>query len=531
MGSYPQTKSLSINWTPVIVSPINTFHAVNPATGTVLEPEFADATPQEIDRTAAKAHGAFAAYRRMPGRRKAEFLECIGEQILALGDKLIERCGLETGLPAGRLAGERGRTVSQLRLFAEVLREGSWVEARIDTALPDRKPVPRPDLRRMLIPLGPLAVFGASNFPLAFSVAGGDTASALAAGCPVIVKAHPAHPGTSDMVAEAIQRAARETDMPDGVFSMLHGASTEVGQHLVRHPLIKAVGFTGSFRGGKAIFDAANAREVPIPVFAEMGSVNPVFILSGSLAQRGAEIASGLAGSVTLGVGQFCTNPGLVVVSESPAADQFVTGLAQALREVSAGTMLTEPIARAYRVGLDRLASTEGVEVIAKGSADNDGATTGTSCLLRSAANVFFANPDLAEEVFGPSTLVVSSRDKDELLNVARSLRGHLTATIHGTHQDLVDNAELVYELEQKVGRLIFNGFPTGVEVGHAMQHGGPYPATTAPESTSVGTAAIRRFARPICYQNFPSESLPDELKDGNPLGIWRMVDGRFGIE
>ncbi|MGA7303315.1 MAG: aldehyde dehydrogenase (NADP(+)) [Rhodothermales bacterium] len=505
-----------------------TFAAVNPVTGAVLEPEFTDASPQEVDRAVRDADSAFVAYRKMSGRRKADFLDRIAEEILALGDTLIERCGLESGLPPGRLTGERGRTMNQLRLFAEVLREGSWVEARIDPALPDRTPIPRPDLRRMLIPLGPVAVFGASNFPLAFSVAGGDTASALAAGCPVVVKAHPAHPGTSDLIAGAIRRAAHETGMPDGVFSMVHGASVEVGQNLVRHPLIKAVGFTGSFRGGKAIFDTANAREVPIPVFAEMGSVNPVFILPGALAERGADIAAGLAGSVTLGVGQFCTNPGLVVVRESDAATEFATGLGQALEAVSAGTMLTGPIARAYKAGLDRLATTDGVEVAAQGQVDGDGAAVGASCLLKTTAGVFLTNPDLAEEVFGPSTLVVFSRDKDELLSVARSLGGHLTATIHGTADDLADNADLIDELEQKVGRLIFNGFPTGVEVGNAMHHGGPYPATTAPESTSVGTAAIRRFARPICYQNFPAESLPDELKDGNPLGIWRMVDGRW---
>ncbi|HUF10328.1 MAG TPA: aldehyde dehydrogenase (NADP(+)) [Rhodothermales bacterium] len=505
-----------------------TFTAVNPATGAALEPEYTNASEQEVDQAARAADSAFASYRKTSGRRKAEFLERIGEGIVALGDTLIERCGLETGLPAARLTGERGRTVNQLRLFAEVLIEGSWVEARIDPALPDRTPIPRPDLRRMLIPLGPVAVFGASNFPLAFSVAGGDAASALAAGCPVVVKAHPAHPGTSDLIAGAIARAARETGMPDGVFSMVHGASVEVGQNLVGHPLIKAVGFTGSFRGGKALFDTANAREEPIPVFAEMGSVNPVFILPGALGEHGADIAEALAGSVTLGVGQFCTNPGLVVVSRSDASADFVTGFGQNVAASSPGTMLTEAIAGAYKSGVDHLATTQGVEVIARGQVEGDGPTVGAPCLLETTADALLTNPDLAEEVFGPSTLVVSCRSQGELLEVARTLRGHLTATIHGTDEDLADNVELIDVLEQKVGRLIFNGFPTGVEVGHAMQHGGPYPATTAPESTSVGTAAIRRFVRPICYQNFPSEMLPDELKDGNPLGIWRMVDGKW---
>ena len=513
-----------------MVESTTTFAAINPATGAVLEPEFTDASLKEIDRAVRDADAAFAAYRKISGRRKADFLDHIGEEILALGDALIERCGLETGLPAARLTGERGRTVNQLRLFAEVLREGSWVEARIDPALPDRTPIPRPDLRRMLIPLGPVAVFGASNFPLAFSVAGGDTASALAAGCSVVVKAHPAHPGTSDLVAGAIKRSARETGMPDGVFSMVHGASVEVGQSLVSHPLIKAVGFTGSFRGGKALFDLANAREEPIPVFAEMGSVNPVFILPGALAEHGADIATGLAGSVTLGVGQFCTNPGLVVVSESDASADFVTGFGQNLAASSPGTMLTEAIAGAYKSGVDRLATTQAVEVVARAQVE-DGPTGGAPCLLKTTADALLANPDLAEEVFGPSTLVVSCRSKGELLKVARSLGGHLTATIHGTAGDLADNAELIDLLEQKVGRLIFNGFPTGVEVSHAMQHGGPYPATTRSESTSVGTAAIRRFVRPICYQDFPAEMLPDELKDGNPLGIWRMVEGRMKME
>ena len=425
------------------------------------------------------------------------------------------------------MTGERGRTVNQLRLFAEVLREGSWVDARIDTALPDREPAPRPDLRRMLIPLGPIAVFGASNFPLAFSVAGGDTASALAAGCPVIVKAHPAHPGTSDLVARAIRKAASATKMPDGVFSMVHGAGTEVGKALVRHPLIKAVGFTGSFWGGKALFDEANRRPEPIPVFAEMGSINPVFVLPGALAEGGVEVASDLAGSVTLGVGQFCTNPGLVVTEESVEAEAFVTALGNGLADFSASTMLTERIAAAYRTAVDKFADTDGVEDVVSGT-EGDGSATGSSHLLKTTAAVFLKNSSLSEEVFGPSTLVVTARDRDELIEVARGLRGHLTATIHGTQNDLRENGELVDILEQKVGRLIINGFPTGVEVSHAMHHGGPYPATTAVHHTSVGTTAIRRFARPICYQNMPNDFLPDALKDGNPLGIWRMVDGEM---
>ncbi len=421
------------------------------------------------------------------------------------------------------------RTVNQLKLFASVVREGSWVDARVDTAIPDRQP-PKPDIRQMQIPLGPVGIFGASNFPLAFSVAGGDTASALAAGCPVVVKAHPLHPGTSELVARAILKAVAETDMPDGVFSMVHGISNDVGMAIVNHPEIKAVGFTGSFKGGKALFDAANQRPAPIPVFAEMGSVNPMFILPGAMKERNEIIAKGLVGSVALGVGQFCTNPGVVVTSKSADSAKFLQHLKFYNTEIPAGTMLSDRIKSNFSAGVQNLLECEGVELISSGEISGHGNQTGTA-IFSSDAKTFRKNRSLSEEVFGPSTLNVSADDKEEMLQLAREMEGHLTATIHGTEEDLKEYAELIKILEQKAGRLIFNGFPTGVEVCHSMVHGGPYPATTASQSTSVGTAAIKRFARPVCYQDFPQAALPDQLKDGNPLKIWRMVNGEMGKE
>ena len=507
-----------------------TFYATNPATGETLEPAYTETTPDEVGRVVREAEAAFAVYRQKSGAEKAVFLERIGEEIMALGDALIERCMAETGLPAGRLRGERGRTVGQLRLFAEVLREGSWVDARIDTALPDRQPLPRPDIRQMHIALGPVGIFGASNFPLAFSVAGGDTASALAAGCSVVVKAHPAHPGTSELVGGAITKAAQETGMPGGVFALVHGPSVAVGMAIVEHPLIKAIGFTGSLQGGKAIFDAAARRPEPIPVYAEMGSINPVFVLPGALATRGEAIAQGLAQSVTLGVGQFCTNPGLVVSIASEAADRFLEDTGRHLASQAPGTMLTAAIRNAYDAGVHRMATAEGVDVAAHSEA-SDSVSAGTAFLMKTTAAVFMAQPALSEEVFGPSTMAVVAQGKEDLLTLASDLDGHLTATVHATPEDLEAYADLLAILERKVGRLIINSFPTGVEVCPAMNHGGPFPATTAAGTTSVGTAAIRRFARPLCYQGFPASHLPDALKDNNPLGIWRLVDGQFTQE
>lgn len=502
------------------------FSAIDPKTGEALAPPFFEATKAEVDIAVQAAHQAFPAYRKRLAEERAAFLDQIAEEIMVLGEELVERAVAETALPAGRIQGERGRTCNQLRLFAEVVREGSWVDARIDTAQPDRKPLPKPDVRQMHIPLGPVAIFGASNFPLAFSVAGGDTASALAAGCPVVVKGHPAHPGTSELVGRAILAAAEKTHMPAGVFSMLHGTSHEVGRAMVEHPLIKAVGFTGSLRGGRALFDAAAQRPEPIPVYAEMGSTNPVFVLPGALASRGEAIANGLASSVTLGVGQFCTNPGLVIGLEGKSTDAFVKQAGAQLGGMTAGTMLTKGIQQAYHQGIKRLNEIPGVEVVASGNADNT-AYTATSFMMKTSAEQFLAHQELGEEVFGPSTVVVTAQSKDELLAIARGLSGHLTATVHADEDDLLAYAELVEELQQKVGRLIFNGYPTGVEVCHAMVHGGPYPATTDSRSTSVGTAAIVRFARPFCYQDFPEAALPVELRNNNARKLWRLVNGQ----
>lgn len=503
------------------------FHAKDPATLEELDIAFHEATLAEVDEAALKAKVAFPNYKAKSNEEKAVFLETIADNILDLGDKLIQRCMLETALPMARLTGERMRTVSQLRLFASVVREGSWVDARIDTAIPGRLPAPKPDIRQMQIPLGPVGIFGASNFPFAFSVAGGDTVSALAAGCPVVVKAHPLHPGTSELVGKAILDAAKKTNMPDGVFSMVQGTSNEVGMAIVLHPEIKAIGFTGSFRGGKAIFEAANNRTIPIPVFAEMGSVNPVFILPGALKDRNEIIAKGLIGAVSLGVGQFCTNPGLVITEQSEESNQFLQNLKSSNEGITSGTMLSEQIRNNFSRGTQILDQTENVKLISSSSGEESGNSVKTKVYSTDFAT-FIKNDSLSEEIFGPSTLNVSANNKEEMLQLAEKLEGHLTATIHGTEEDLKEYSELVSILEQKVGRLIFNGFPTGVEVCHSMVHGGPYPATTAPQSTSVGTAAIKRFARPVCYQDFPDSVLPEQLKNENPLKIWRLINGEL---
>jgi alpha-ketoglutaric semialdehyde dehydrogenase len=510
------------------------FRGANPATGAEIEPDFFEADLVEVNRAMELAESAFDAYRAKAPAGRAAFLDRIGVEIDALGDALIDRAVAETGLGADRLKGERARTVNQLRMFARLIEEGSWVAARIDRAIPDRKPVPKPDLRRMLVPLGPVVAFAASNFPLAISVAGNDTASGLAAGCPVVVKAHPAHPGTSELVATAIGNAARATGIPEGVFSMLHARSHEVGLALVRHPLTKAVGFTGSLRGGRALMDAAAARPEPIPVYAEMGSTNPLFVLPGALAERGRQIAEGLKASVTLGVGQFCTSPGLVVGLEGDATRRFVADAASLFDAAPQGNMLYAGIRDAYRSGVQRFAGVPGVTLAGR-SPDGTPATEGGAgfaagaALFTADARTFVDRPELSEEVFGPSTLVVTARSREELIEVARGLAGHLTATIHGTPDDLRDYADLVAILERKVGRLVFNGFPTGIEPCPAVHHGGPYPATSdGGRSTSIGTAAIERFTRPLCYQNWPQAALPPELRDENPRGIWRMIDGEL---
>lgn len=494
------------------------FHAVNAATGELLAPEYADATAEEIDAAVTLADSAFEAMRTRTPAEIAGFLDAIAARIETLGDELIERAHTETGLPVARLASERARTTNQARLFASMVREGSWIDARIDHADPERKPVPKPDVRRMLVPIGPVTVFGASNFPLAISVAGSDTISAFGAGCPVIVKAHPAHPGTSELVARAILAAAEATSMPDGVFSLVHGVAPDVGRGLVRHPLIEAVAFTGSLRGGRSLFDAACARDRPIPVYAEMGSVNPLFLLPAALGARAQALATGFVQSVTLGVGQYCTNPGLAFAIEGPGLDAFLSAARSAAAGVTGSVMLHSGIQSAFDAGVARIDQVPGVRVAARSS----------GCALHvTDAFTFEAHPELADEVFGPSSLVVTCRDRRELEEVARELPGQLTATFHAERGELEEFRSLVRILERKVGRLIFNGFPTGIEVCAGMHHGGPYPATTDVHSTSIGTAAILRFARPLCYQSCPDSELPEPLREANPRGIRRSVDGR----
>ena len=508
-----------------------TCHPASPLTSQPLEPLFHEATAGDTDRALHHASEAFALYRRASADVRAALLEKIAEEILAIGDELLNRAHAESGLPLDRLTGERGRTVGQLRLFAALVREGSWCDARIDTALPDRKPVPKPDLRRMLIPLGPVIVFGASNFPLAFSVAGGDTASALAAGCPVVVKAHPAHPGTSELVGLAIQRALADCGLPAGIFSMLHGGA-ETGLALVQHPLTRAAGFTGSRAAGLALWRAANERPEPIPVFAEMSSLNPVFILPGALRERTAQIADGLKTSVTMGVGQFCTKPGLVFGLGGGEFENFAEKFAETIGAVAPGTMLHAGICDAYHRGLDRAEKVPGVVALAMSDTEPDPAKThGEPVVFATDAADFLQHRELHDEVFGPYTLLITAENWGELLAAARSLEGQLTATLFATPEDLASASDLLAILERKAGRLLLNSFPTGVEVCPAMQHGGPFPATTDLRFTSVGTAAIQRFARPVCYQDFPPDALAPELQNENPRGLLRIVNGDFTRE
>jgi NADP-dependent aldehyde dehydrogenase len=445
-----------------------------------------------------------------------------------IGPLLLERAGAESGLPPARLEGERGRTCNQLRLFAKVVRDGHFLEATLDSALPQRTP-PRPDLRMRKIALGPVAVFGASNFPLAFSVAGGDTASALAAGCPVVVKAHNAHLGTSELVAKAIHKAVEECGMPEGTFSMIIGVGNDIGQALVTHPAIKAVGFTGSRQGGLALVAAANARPEPIPVYAEMSSVNPFFLLPAALAAGGAKLAGGFVDSLTMGVGQFCTNPGLVIALAGPDLDAFRAATVTAMGAKGAGTMLTAGIHQAYVEATGHRAGIAGVELVAQGSEEGAGCAA-RAALYQCDAATFLANPALEDEIFGPTSLIVACRDEAELLQVARHVEGQLTATVHAMADDRALAAKLLPTLERKAGRILFNGFPTGVEVAYAMVHGGPFPATSDSRTTSVGATAIERYLRPVCYQDVPSDLLPEDLRDDNPLGIARLVDGTLQL-
>jgi NADP-dependent aldehyde dehydrogenase len=500
-----------------------TFVGVDPATGAALEPLFHAATAADVDAACARASAAFEVYGASAPSVRAAFLRGIADELEKVREEIVARAHAESGLPLPRLTGELGRTTGQLRLFADVAAEGSWVDARIDTADPARKPAPRPDVRSMRRPLGPVAVFGASNFPLAFSVAGGDTASALAAGNPVVAKAHPAHPGTSELAGAAIAAAAAAAGLPAGVFSLLFDDGFEVGEALVRHPLVRAVGFTGSRGGGEALARIASERKQPIPVYAEMGSVNPVLVLPGALAERGRAIAEGLHASVTLGVGQFCTNPGFVLVPEGEGADAFAERLAELTRAAAGGVMLTPRIASVYASGVDRLRAK--AELVAEGP-KGEALSHGRPAVFRADGAAVLASHGLTDEVFGPSTLLVRYRDRAELLRLVEGLEGQLTATVHASAAELPEYADAVRALEAKSGRLVFDQFPTGVEVGHAMVHGGPSPATSDGRSSSVGTRAIERFTRPVAFQNAPAHALPPALQDANPLGIARMVDG-----
>lgn len=501
------------------------FQAFDPSKNEALGPDFNAVDAAQVAEACALAGAAFDAYRATTDQERADFLELIAAQILALGDDLIVRAMAETGLPRARLEGERGRTMNQLKLFAELLREGSWQDARIDTALPTRTP-PRPDLRLRFVGVGPVAVFGASNFPLAFSVAGGDTAAALAAGCPVVVKAHSAHPGTSELVGRAVVEAVRQAGLPAGVFALLTGSGHGIGDTLVRHPAIQAVGFTGSRSGGIALMAAAAARPQPIPVYAEMSSINPVVLLPGALAKRGAEIATGFAGSLTMGVGQFCTNPGLVLGLAGPDFDRFAAAAAEALKPVPAATMLTPGIAGAYQRGEDQLAGQPAVDTLLRGTSSG---CQGAPSLFKTTGAAFLANHAMQSEIFGPASLLIACTDLAELLAVIEGLEGQLTATLQLQDDDESDISAartLLPALERKVGRILANGYPTGVEVSTAMVHGGPFPATSDGRSSSVGTAAIQRFLRPVCYQNLPRALLPAVLREPNERGVWRRRDG-----
>ena len=505
--------------------------ATDPATGHSLQPGFIAATKEEVDLAARLSSEAFAAYSRTPGRVRGSFLRTIATKIESIAGEIVERAGRETALPPARLQGETARTCAQLRLFADVAEEGSWVSARIDHADPHRKPLPRPDIRSLLRPLGPIVVFGASNFPLAFSVAGGDTASALAGGNPVIVKAHAAHPGTSELVGQMVRDSVRECGLPEGAFSLVFGTGAEIGVALMKHPLVKGGGFTGSRTAGRILMDVAGSRPEPIPFYAEMSSTNPVFILPGALRERSESIAAGLHTSFTMGAGQFCTKPGMVFFPDSSEAATFTDKLRQLVAGSAPFHLLTKSIYSSYDSALAGRKNNTAVSLVAEApkAAPACGFAVGAA-LFETDADTFLSS-DLDAEIFGPTTLLVRHSKRDQILEIARSLEGQLTATIHGTAQDLHDFADLISILEGRVGRLVFNGFPTGVEVCPAMVHGGPYPSTSDGRSTSVGTRAIFRFTRPVCYQGFPDDALPEELKDSNRSGIWRMVDGQMTRE
>lgn len=487
---------------------------------------FKDATTDEINGLMQQAWNAFHIYRKMSLKQRADFMRTIAVELEACGDELIQTAMRETNLPEARMRNERARTIFQLNSYAEACQKGEWLEARIDTAIPDKDP-PKPDIRKMLVPLGPVVVFGSSNFPFAYSTAGGDTACAFAAGCPVIIKAHPAHPQTSEIVGNAILKAADKCKMPKGIFAHVHGVSFEVGKALVMHPHTKAVGFTGSFIGGKQLFDWANQRKEPIPVFSEMGSINPVFLMPEKLRSSATEIAKMYAGSITLGVGQFCTNPGLIVGIDSDELKTFAKELGNAIHGIPPGMMLHPGIAKAYKENRGSALSQSDVALVAESETvvkENEGLPT----IATASGQAFLNNPVLHKEVFGPYSLIIRCKDLNEMIEVAKHLEGQLTSTLMATENDIKNNDELVEAVKNICGRFILNAVPTGVEVCLSMHHGGPFPATTDSRFTSVGADGIKRFARPIAFQNWPNDLLPDELKDENPLKIWRTVNNEL---
>ncbi len=503
----------------------HSLQAVNPVTQSLLEGTFISATTDEVDLAAEKAHKAWGQYRHSTGLERAVFLRKIADNIEALGEELVQRAMNESGLPEGRIIGERGRTCGQLRLFADLVEEGSWVQATIDFDQTNDPPS-TPHLANMLTAVGPVVVFTASNFPLAFSTAGGDTAAALAAGCPVIVKAHESHPGVNALVSEAIQQAAKDCELPDGVFSSLYAHDYSVGSQLVKHSSVKSVAFTGSYRGGMALYKLANERKDPIPVFAEMGSINPIFVLPDKVSGSPDELASQIAGSVNLGSGQFCTNPGLIVVQRSDQTDYLIDALRKAFADLTPTPMLNQGIFNNFEKGKMQLVSRPGVTTCFRH--EGNGEWKGYPLLASIEAQRFLEDTHLQEEVFGPFSLVVECGNEEEMQQVAMSLTGQLSAVLMATEADLRERKGLVDTLLSKVGRIIFNGMPTGVAVCHAMQHGGPFPASTDSRFTSVGTKAIRRFVRPVVFQNFPDDSLPMALRRANPLKIWRLVNGEW---
>ncbi|MBT6881278.1 MAG: aldehyde dehydrogenase (NADP(+)) [Flavobacterium sp.] len=504
-----------------------TFKTFNPILNIENELTFYEASNDELEEAVNLASIAFKEFRKTTGKQKALFLNTIADEILALDDLLIETYCSETGLPAGRAKGERGRTIGQLRNFANLVAEGSWVEASIDTADPERTPAPKPDLRKMLIPLGPIVVFGASNFPLAYSTAGGDTAAAFAAGCPVIVKSHPMHAGTGELVASAIVKATIASGMPSGVFSNLNSSGIAVGVDLVKNPKVKAVGFTGSIKGGRALLDLAAKREEPIPVFAEMGSVNPVVILPEALHKNGKNLAKTYAGSITLGTGQFCTNPGLLLGIKSAELTAFIQNLGKEILQIQPSVMLHPTIIGAYEANKDNTIAQNNIEVVAQYN-DEVQPNFAQQVITTVEGQTFLDNSTLHQEVFGPFSMVVQCKDTRQLEEIISQLEGQLTGTIIAENDEIVSHSKIIEALQNRVGRIIYNGVPTGVEVSPSMVHGGPYPSSTDSRFTAVGINSIKRWVRPFSFQDWPNSLLPDELKDENPLGISRHEDGVY---